>query len=90
MKLKRSVNIFINSFLFYDTFVYNVSGYMIWTLQMYCFYFIHQRKVKEKFKKMIFIFLLDGNKKYPVIGWITGYEIKIYIKCYALTGFALT
>lgn len=51
MKLKRSVNIFINSFLFYDTFVYNVSGYMIWTLQIYCFYFIHQRKTKFFFKK---------------------------------------
>lgn len=77
MKLKRSVNIFINSFLFYDTFVYNVSGYMIWTLQIYCFYFIHQRKVKEKFKKNdIFFAGYSNRKKYPVIGWITGYKIK--------------
>lgn len=62
MKLKRSVNIFINSFLFYDTFVYNVSGYMIWTPQIYCFYFIHQRKGKEKFKKNDIYFLAGCNK----------------------------
>lgn len=48
---------------------------MIWTLQIYGFYFIHQRKSKEKFKNLIFIFAGYSNrKKYPVIGWITGYR----------------
>lgn len=48
----------------FDTFIYNVSGCIASTLQIYGFYFIHQRKRKEIFKIFIVLFCVcDGVKK---------------------------
>lgn len=45
----------------FDTFIYSVSGCIDSTLQIYGFYFIHQRKRKEIFKIFIVLFRVGGD-----------------------------
>lgn len=68
MKLKRSVKYLSNTrFSKCLIHIYDVSGYMIWTLQIYGFYFIHQRKRKEIFKIFIVLFCVGGGRKKNIL-----------------------
>lgn len=59
MKYERSVKYLSNTrFSKCLIHIYNVSGYVTLTLQIYCFYFNHQRKRKEIFKIFIVLFLV--------------------------------